>query len=323
MASPNLTELVTTTLRNRSGALADNVTNNTALLRKLRQRGNMKMVDGGRTIVQELAYAENGTVMWYSGYEALDISPSDVMTAAEFDYKQLAVAVTISGLEMLQNSGKNALIDLLESRIQIAEDTMANTISEGIYADGTGNGGKEIGGLQLLVADDPTTGVVGGINRANYSFWQNGLFDISVSGSGAASSSNIQGYMNRLYNSLVRGTDKPDLIIADNNFYRHYEESLQAIQRISSPAMADAGYESLKYKGADVVLDGGKGGNCPSDHMYFLNTKYIHYRPHRQRHFVPLGDERFSTNQDAMVQLLGWTGNMTLSNASLQGVMIA
>ena len=74
---------------------------------------------------------------------------------------------------------------------------------------------------------------------------------------------------------------------------------------------------------ADVVFDGGQGGSAPSPKMYFLNTDYIHFRPHRDRNFTPLDPDRFATNQDAMVKLIGWAGNMTGSNLSLQGVITA
>jgi hypothetical protein len=192
MASPNLSEIVTTTLRNRSGKLADNVTNNNALLNRLNKKGNVKPVDGGRSIVQELDYQENGTFKRYSGYETLDISPSEVFSAAEFDWKQGAVSVSISGLEELQNSGSERVIDLLESRIKNAERTMANNVSGDLYSDGTASGGKQIGGLQHIIADAPSTGTVGGINRATYSFWRNFSFDATTDGGGAATSSNIQ-----------------------------------------------------------------------------------------------------------------------------------
>jgi hypothetical protein len=135
--SSTLTEIVTTTLRNRTGKLADNITKNNALLFRLRKRGNVKTVSGGRTIVQELEYAENGTFKRYSGYEALNISPSDVFTGAEFNYAQAAVAVSISGLEQLQNTGEEAIIDLLESRIKNAEKTLVNNIALDCYSDGT------------------------------------------------------------------------------------------------------------------------------------------------------------------------------------------
>ena len=51
------------------------------------------------------------------------------------------------------------------------------------------------------------------------------------------------------------------------------------------------------------------------------NTKYIFFRPHRNRNFVPIGDERMSTNQDAIVRLMGWAGNMTASGLRFQGIM--
>jgi hypothetical protein len=321
MASPNLSEIVTTTLRSRTGKLADNMLDNNALLSRLKKRGKVMPVSGGRTIVQELEYADNSTYKRYSGYETLDISPSDVFSAAEFDYKQAAVAVSISGLEQLQNSGEEAIIPLLASRIRNAEKTMMNGISADIYSDGTADGGKQIGGLQLLVDSTPTSGVVGGIDRATWTFWQN---KATVSGT-TASASNIQERMNAMALQLVRGTDRTDLIVADGNYYNYYLSSLQAIQRITDPEMAAAGFTSLKYFGhggsADVVLDGGQGGNCPTNTMYFLNTDYIHFRPHKDRNMVPIGDERYAVNQDAMVKLIGFAGNMTLSNASLQGVL--
>jgi len=321
MASPNLSELVTTTLRNRSGKLADNVTNNNALLYKLGQQGRIKPISGGRVITQELSYAENSTYKRYSGYETLDISPSDVFTAAEYNIKQAAVAVSISGLEELQNAGKEQMIELLSSRIENAEDTMKNNISNDIYSDGTADGGKQIGGLQSLVADDPTSGTVGGINRATYSFWQNYAYDATTDGGAAATSSNIQGYMNQVYLNTCRGTDKVDLIVADNNYFKLYLESMQTIQRVTNEKMTSAGFMNLKYMNADVVFDGGYGGDCPTNHMYFLNTKHLFFRPHRDRNMVPLNPDRHATNQDAMVKLIGFAGNMTMNNAFLQGVL--
>lgn len=326
MASPNLSEIITTTLRNRTGKLADNVTSNNALLLRLSERGKIKPVSGGRNIVQELEYAENSTYKRYSGYETLDISPSDVFSAAEFDYKQAAVAVSISGLEMLQNSGRDAIIDLLESRIGNAERTMANNISADLYSDGTANSSKQIGGLQHIVADSPSTGTVGGINRATFSFWRNISFDATTDGGAAASSANIQSYMNQVYVQIVRGADRPDLILADNAYWRLYLESLQAIQRISDSRMAEAGFMSLKYMDADVVLDGGfqnsdSSGGAPSNHMYFLNTNFLHFRPHRDRNMVPLEPDRFAVNQDAMVKLIAFAGNLTASNCFLQAVL--
>lgn len=320
MANPNIAEIATSAIDNRTGALADDVSKNNALLYRLSQRGNKKTCDGGEHIRQELEYAENSTFMYYSGSDVLNISQSDVMTSAQFDWKQAAVAVIINGLEEMQNSGKSRIIDLLKARIKNAERTMKNNIATGVYSDGTGSGGKQIGGLQLLVADT-NTNTVGGINANTYSFWRNVSYDATTDGGAAATATNIQSYMNRVYVQVVRGTDRPDLIPADNNYWRLYLESLQAIQRIADDKMAQAGFMNLKYMDADVVLDGGYGGGAPTNHMYFLNTDYIFYRPHTEKDMVPLNPDRFAVNQDAMVKLIGWGGNMTVSNRFLQGVL--
>lgn len=285
MADPNLSEIATTTLRSRTGELADNVTRNNALLSRLSRRGKQKPVDGGRTILQEIEWDNNLTYTRYSGYDTVNISPSTTFSSAEFNYAQAAVAISISGLEMLQNAGEEQIIDLLASRIENAERTMRNMISFDLYSDGTASGGKQIGGLALLVPTDPTTGTVGGINRATAqnTFWRSQRFRAVTDGGAAMTSANVQTYMNRLWYTQVRGTDRPDLIITDNNGYRLYEESLQAIQRIGDPNLGEIGFQTLKYHDADVVLDGGYQGSpslpsnyptggAPATTMFFLDA---------------------------------------------------
>lgn len=321
MASPNLTEIVTTTLRNRRGKLADNVLNHNALLRKLNASGNVEMVGGGRTLVEELEYAENSTFKYYSGYETLDVSASDVFTAAEYDWKQAAVSVTASGAELRKNSGKEATIRLLDRRIRNAEKTMINNLSTGIYSDGTGSSGKQIDGLQAQIADDPTTGTVGGINRATYSFWRNQLYDFSVE-SVTASSTTIQGAMDTLWLRCLRGADHPDLIVSGTTYFTYYWQSLQTIQRITSDSDAAAGFQSLTFFGpggsAPVFYDDGVN----TARLYMLNTDYLHWRVHKDANMEVM-DRRESVNQDAVVVPVIWMGNLTCSNASLQGVMHA
>lgn len=321
MASPGLSEIITTTLNSRTGKLADNVTKQTALLSRLKEKGNVKPVSGGVSIYQEIEYAENSTFKRYSGAEALNISASDIATTAEFNWKQAAVAVVINGLELAQNSGKEQIINLLDARIGNAEKTMLNNLGSDAYSDGTAESSKQMGGLQLLVSDTGL-GTVGNIVSNTYSWWQNQIYSFATN-SLTPGTSTIQRAMNSLYLNLSRNTDKPDLIIADATYYTYYLESLQAIQRVTSSTMADAGFTSLKFLGADVVFDGGTFGLAPANHMYMLNTSYIFYRPHSQRNMVPLSPDRFSTNQDATIKLLGWMGNMTVSNRRLQGVIVS
>ena len=318
-ANTSVTDIVATTIQSRSRKIADNVTKNNALSAKLNQRGNVKPFGGGNVIFQELSFAENGNAGFYSGYDLLPVAASDVISAAEFNIKQLACPVVLSGLEMLQNSGREAFIDLLEARLNVAESTMANKLAGSLYSDGTGSGGKEVTGLGAAVPTDPTTGTYGGIDRATWSFWRSGLYDFSVQ-SVTPSATTIQAAMNKLWSSLVRGTDRPDLIVLDNNYWSYYMGSLQAQQRFTSPETGNLGFPTLKFMDADVVLDGGIGGYCPANTGFMLNSKYIKWRPHKDRNMVPLSpNRRYAINQDAEVQILAWAGNLTTSGAQFQG----
>ncbi len=322
-ANSNYTDILATTIESRAGVIADNVTNNNALLRRLKSKGNKRNWTGGPVILEEIAFQENSTAMYYSGAEPLNINPADVITAAQFTPKQAAVAVTITGLEDLQNSGKEQIIDLFDARLDVAEKSLQNLIGTGIYSDGTGTNGKQVTGLQAMIIASPTSGVVGGIDRANWSFWQNKALDFSTDLGGSASSSNIQAGFNNLYAKTMRGSDVVDLILLDNKFWAFYMASLQTLQRFpASPDLAELGFVTAKYMNADVVLDGGIGGGIPTATGYFLNTNYIFYRPHSKRHFVPIGGDRESTNQDAVTKLMGWAGNMTISGMQFQGILV-
>lgn len=341
-ANSSITDIIATTIQNRSGVLADNYTNNNAFLRSVKAKGNVKTFSGGNVIMQEIAYVDSTTINAnsYSGYEILNISPNSPISAAQFSIQQYAAAITMSGLEMLQNSSKQAIIDLMEGRVQIAEGQLMNRLDYDGYQDGTGNSSKNLTGLAAAVPDAPTTGTYGGISRSSFAFWQSVKYSGVTDGGAAVSAANIQPYMTALAIRLVRGNNKPNLWIADNTYYQYYVNSLQAIQRINSDngsGGAGAGFgPSLKFYGggmsADVVLGGGVSGaisgtqstsGATSAHMWALNTDYFFLRPHSERNFVPIGGERQAVNQDAIVKLIGWAGNITCSNSSLQGVLIA
>lgn len=311
----NFDNLLTTTLESRTGKLADNVSDNNALLKRLKERGNIRPVSGGTKIVEELEYGESDSI-WYTGYDKIDFTNPQLFSAAEFDLKLLAAPVGISGEELLKNSGKERVIDLLEAKIKNAEKTLMNQMSVAIYSDGTGSGGKQLTGLQALVSDAPTTGTVGGIDRASNEFWRN------HAKTSAVTAENIYATMNEVYMACSRGSDRPDIIVADDELYATYEASLVPQQRFTNAKLAEAGFTNLKFKGADVIYDGGIGGACPAGHMYFLNTEYLRLRPHKERNFKLIGGERMAINQDAIYKIIGWAGNLTMSNAQLQGVLI-
>jgi hypothetical protein len=319
-ANSAITDIIATTIQSRSGELADNLTQNNAILQRLNSKGNVRPFSGGNVILEEIFYDDTATnnANSYSGYEVLNISPDSPISAAQFKIAQYAASVTMSGLEMLQNSSKEAIIDLIDGRMQVSEARLLNRISGDLYGDGTGNGGKNVDGLAAAIAVSPTTGTYGGINRANFTFWRNQITT-------GATSSTMLAKMTEAAIKQIRGTDKADLYIAGNNMYQFFVNALQAIQRITTEESGAAGFASLKFYGggtsADVVLGGGIGAQENTNYMYLLNTNYIFFRPHKERNFVPIGGERQAINQDAIVKLYGFAGNMTTSNAQLQGLL--
>lgn len=324
-ANPNFDDIVTTTLRNRSKKLADNATRTMALLDRLRRKGNVKPADSGRTIVQELEVSLNPNGGWYTGLDVLSTNLHQPFTAAEYAWKQAYVPCVWSGLEKLQNGGELATINLIASRVKNTEKSLMDLVAQASYADGTGFGGKQLHGMGLFVVASPTTGTVGGIDRAANTFWRNKAGTVAMATAVNLVTTNPPAFLtalNQLAIDCTRGTDRPDLFVADSIGYQRYLESLQPLQRITNTDMAGYGFTALKYFGvggnADFVLD---NGYCPTKTVYAINTDYLYLRPHPDRDFVPFGGDRIPVNQDATVRFVGFTGNITASNLFLQGVL--
>lgn len=329
MASPNaiFTELVSTTFRKHSKEIKDNISKNNALLARMDAKGMKRKEDGGLTIVAPLDYAANGTYQRYSGYDVLNVGASDVISAAEFQWRQIAINVVASGLELRTNSGDSRIINLVKARMKNATRTFKNNFSADIYSDGTLP--NQVNGLQALVSDTGL-GTVGGIDASAWAFWRNQVQSAAapIQGGGAIvpSATTIESLMLPLWLAQTRGDDNPDLIVSDNNYFTFYENSQISFKRYTSDGSAatgvkaSGGFVSLKYKTADVIFDGGSG--IPANHMYFLNTDYLELVVHKDADLAIM-EEMKPYNQDAAVVPILWMGNLVVSNRNLQGVLKA
>lgn len=321
MASPNVifTELVSTTFRNHRSDLIDNATRNNALLSYLKRKRKMRTESGGLTIAQPLEYAENGTYQRYSGFDVLNVAQSDVISAAEFQWRQIALNVVASGRELRINKGKDRIINLAKSRLKNAMNTFNNNFSFDLYSDGSL--ANQINGLQALVSD-AGTGTIGGIDGSAWPFWRNAVQSAAAPMQGGAAitpgPTTMESLMLPLYLDLVRGNDKVDLIVASNDYFSFFEQSQTSIKRYTNTSDANAGFMELKYKGADVIFDGNSG--IPDSRMYFLNTDYFECVAHTDANLT-INDEVKPYNQDAVVIPVLWMGNLVISNRRLQGVL--
>jgi len=326
MAFPtSTTDVIVGAIESRRKKVQDNITKNNALLTHLKEKGRILFVTGGNIILEELSFAENGNANYYSGYDLLQVAAQDVIGAAQFTLKQAAVPVVISGLELLQNDGREKQLDLMEARLGVAEGTLANIITQGLYSDGTIFNGKSLVGLDAAAEATVTasqTSTYGGISRSSFSFWRSQCTSTTADISTAAK---CQAVMNALWATTIRGADMPDFGIMDNNFWQDWTASLQAITRFLDAKKASLGFMTQQYMGADIYLDGGIGGFAGSavsteGTCYFLNSKFLKFRPHKDRNFVALSpNRRYAVNQDAEVAIWAFAGALTCSGARFSG----
>jgi len=318
-ANSTFTELVTTTFRKHRKGFKDNLTNRNALLSRMYKKGNYRTEDGGLSIVEPLDYAQNSTYQRYSDWDTLNISQSDVLSAAEYQWKQIAIHIVASGRELRINSGDAQIEKLSAARMKNALRSFDNNFSSDLYSAGTLS--NQIGGLQLLVADTPTN-TVGGIDASVWPFWQNTVFDLSVNSVTISATTIENDAMLPLWLLIDRGAgDSPDLIVMDPTYYAFFEKSQTSLKRYSSSSDAQAGIVSLKYKTADVIYDT-TGSGIPAAHAYFLNTNYLKLVTHEDADLETM-EKKEPVNQDGEVVPILWMGNVTCSNRKMQGVIIA
>lgn len=305
----NFDSLLSTTLANYRDQMTDNIFTARPLTNYLMDKGRIRMLDGGTKIVEPLVYGLNGTVGSYSGYDTISLTAQEGMSAAEYDWKQYAASIAISGIEEAKNNGEAAIINLLEAKIMQAEESMREGFNEMFFADGTGNSGKDWDGLGNIVE---ASGTVGGINRATSGneFWQS--YEENTAGALTLAD------MSTAYNSVSVGNDHPDMVLTTQTLFEKYESLLQPQLRYTDAKTADAGFQNLLFKSAPVTYD----VHCTAGVMYFLNSKYLTLVGHSGKWFEQTDFVR-PENLDARYALIMCYGNLTCRNAAKQGKLTA
>lgn len=312
--NPDFNALLSTTLQNYQPTLVDNIFKDLVLLNHLNSRGRVQVEEGGTSIVEPLMYAVNNTVGSYSGYDAIDLTPQDGITAAEYQWKQMAASIAISGIEESKNRGTEAIIKLLNAKIMQAEESLKSSLNTMLYSNGAGNGGKDFNGLGNIVATVNNT--VGGID-ASANTWWNPFQDTSAS-------TLSQQDMGVVYNQISKGSDVPDLILTNANLFEKYESLLTANVRYQDVAKANAGFQNLMFKQTPVVFDLAIAAATSSAPMYFLNSKYLKLTG-MNGHWFNTTDFQNGTvaGVDARYALVMAYGELTCSNRARQGYLLA
>jgi len=306
-ANANFDALLSTTLANYRSQLTDNVFTARPLTYTLMDKGRIRMLNGGTKIVEPLIYGQNSTVASYSGYDSLALTPQEGISAAEFDWKQYAASIAISGIEEAKNNGEQEIINLLEAKIMQAEESMRESFNQMFFADGTGNSSKDWNGLGNLVESGNT---VGGIDSNTYTWWKSKEENTSTALTLAQ--------MSTMYNNVSVGNDHPDTLLTTQTLFEKYEALLQPNLRYTDTKTADAGFQNLLFKAAPVMYD----VHCTAGVFYFLNSKYITLVGHSNKWFSQTEFIK-PEDTDARYALIMCYGNLTVRNRAKQGKLTA
>lgn len=286
--------------------LVDNIFKSNPFLVYLREK--QETYDGGYKIVEPLIYGNLDGIKSYSLYDTISYDTNIPISAAEFVPKNVVAPIIISKDEELRNSGEQQVLSMLRSKYKIAEETLKASLTTMLYSDGTGNGGKDIDGLAAAIA---ATGTYGGIDRDTYTWWRaNVISNSSTPGTPADLDINN---MVRTFLKISDGNDQPDLLLCGlatwHEYYKAVEDKV-SINTTLGKKMASYGFQTLEFMGKPIIAD----PNCPEGKIYFLNSKYMKWRVHKQANFATTkfrpDDTRLARKQEILL-----TGNLTINNS--------
>jgi hypothetical protein len=322
-------EILSLALEDRSEGYQDLVSNSSATLHLLKDRGNFKEYSGPK-IRERLLYAKTGSAVWYNGFDFLNPVPAEIFSDAEYTPKMVAVAVTLPNEDILNNDGENQLLDILESHIGAAESELVDEADISLHGNGTRFGGKELGGLQLAVPTVVNSGVYAGIDRGTQPVWRTSVFDAHTAFPAIGTQvtkDTIRPMLNSIMTQRSRGKQGANLLLMSPEHYAAYDAATVAIQRINDETkLGKLGFSALKYYGAgrvaDIVQEGGIGSNMPANTTYGLDLANLWLRYHPERNFNKIGKALTPINQDAVVQYIGFMGELTMTNPLFQWKLI-
>ena len=316
MSNTNFDRVATMTLENHGKEIFDAVSTNNALLYMLKERGNIKVVEGGRQFTHPVYYSQNTSFRSYGKLDAIDTPIMDDITRAEYAIKVIAGSLVLSTVEEAENNGsKEKLLDLLDEVKMSAEISMTEVMGDQVFADGTA--ANDFDGLQNLINLTPSTQTdVGHINSTTYAYWRNYVNTTGTAAFNTAQSGLI--LFNAALNNTTFGRQGPRCLITTRAVYALYEVGLSANIRYVTTELADAGFRHLAFTTMPVMYD----DNCTAGYAYFVDTDSLWLQLLSKGNFKVTGFEQ-THNQLSKTALMYVFGNLTCGSRRTQGLLTA
>lgn len=307
-----LDETTTVSLRLRGKKLRDNIGDHIPVMAAFEEEGVVTKGSGGRSVVREFDYVQNPNFKRIHGADMIPISGFQFASAAEQEWSQFTASYTITGREILLNSGAGKSIDLLPAKMKNMERTIKNYLDYDIISDGTADSGKQLKGLLAQIKKVPTTGTLAGIDQSSIAnaFYRNYAFDTVSTGGAALSVTNALRYIRKCVNATTRLNDKTKFILAGTNYYETLQDVAQSFQQGQVPVkgkLFDLGFANIAIDGIPVIHCGGVNFSglpqVQTDLAYGVNPSGLELVTHKDCFITPL-EKRFSTNQDVEVRIM-------------------
>lgn len=312
--SEALDNLYTTTWQNMKSQVADQIFDATPFWFWLRQKGKLKTESGGRFLTEPLRYAKSDRVKFIGRGGTVSLNEHEFLTIATYEWRYLVDSVVRFGVDDQKNRGKNQIINLMQSKLDNSRDSLIDKI-ETVLFDNAGEGALAFNALDELVADDPTSGTVGGIDASTYTWWRNQATTMTGLSFAVHGQSKMRTLLNDCANNMAQ--DTPDIIVSGQSPYEFYEDSVIEQKRIVNKTLGDAGFENIQFKGIPMIWS----PSCSNQRMYFLNTRFLSFTYDPMMFFdmtewKPIPDQ---VNDRAAQIILA--GNLLTSRRRVHGVL--
>lgn len=319
-----LAEIQATTWEHREKKPSDMVLDNNPLTYMLKQKGRVKVVNGGRVIWEPARIAQNTAVQRIDASEEIALTRNDVISQFEYAPRIMVVPVTINALEEAQNQGDGKFLDLLDERNEVADASLMNAVEEDLQGDGTGYGGKAYAGIKSYIVTSTSSGSYGGLSRLSYSSIRNTAVDAPTTFTGATDSSNIESRL-RYTKNLVLRNGGPELLMAGQTYYNAACDAMSAKQRfVQNKDLIESNFDNIVIEGMTMVLAGGKQFSgltrIAADRAYGIRLENFALRMYKGYNFQPI-DKRTSFNQLVDVSITVGIGQFTCNGSALSFVM--
>jgi hypothetical protein len=319
-----LSEIQATTWENREKKPSDAISDNIPLLYMLKKKGNVKTINGGRVIWEDIKVSQNSYVQRIDPTEEITLGYNQTLTGFEYSPKIIVVPVVINALEKAQNAGDAAFLDMLDQRNQAAEDSLMNSVEEDLQGDGSGYGGKSFAGIKSYIVTSTSSGSYGGIARTTYSSIRNVSVDAPTTFTGATDASNIESRLRNVKNQVLRNGG-PELCLAGSTYYNAACDAMSAKQRFTqNKDMLEANFDNVVIEGMTMVLANGRVFSgltrIAADRCYGIRLENFALKMYKGFNFQPVAD-RVSVNQLVDVAITVGIGQFTCNGAGLSFVM--